>query len=293
MYRNVIVGVDGREGGRDAAVLAAQLASPGASLMLTWVNLSATAGHESNLDLERASDSSLPAMLELELNLCRQPANLRRVTANSVGAGLEKTAERLGADLIVVGSSRRHGVTRLLFGDDVKSVIHRSALTVAVAPPSYVQKEVDLRRIGVGWDGSPESEVALAHAGLLAREQSAELTVRHVVAPPYYPVGWGMVAAPIDDPGVELAAAQERFTHVDGVEVEHVHGAVGQELVALSQTVDLLVCGSRRNGAMRQIAVGSTSEFLTRRVEVPLLIAPSTDAASVGRWQTRQKVAVA
>jgi nucleotide-binding universal stress UspA family protein len=293
MYRKVIVGVDGREGGRDAVALAAELASPGTSLMLTYVNARAAAGHASNLDLELASDASLPLVLERELNLCRHPANLRRVTASSVGAGLEKTAERLGADLIVVGSSRRHGITCLLFGDDVRSVIHRTALTVAVAPPAYVQNEVDLRLIGVGWDESPESEVALAHAGLLAGEWSAELMVRHVVEPPYYPVGWGMVAAPIDDPDIELAAPHERFTQVGGVEVEHVHGAVGQELVAFSQTVDVLVCGSRRNGAMRRIAAGSTSEFLARRVDVPLLITPSRDAASVERWQSQRQAAVA
>ena len=292
MYRNIVVGVDGQQGGRDAAALAAQLASPEASMTPTYVSVAVPTGHVTNLDLEPSDDASLHRRLEEELRLCGEHAQLRRVASNSVGAGLEDTAERLDADLIVVGCSRRHGINRLLSGDDVKSVVHQTPTAVAVAPRSYAHHRVDLRRIGVAYDRSPESGVAVAHAGLLASERSATLTPCHVVEPHYYPVGWGMVATPVDDPGIQLAAARERFAQVNGIEVEHVYGAVRDELVAFSQTVDLLVCGSRRNGPVRRLAFGSTSEYLTRHVDVPLLIAPSTDTPTIERWLAERQAAM-
>jgi nucleotide-binding universal stress UspA family protein len=71
-----------------------------------------------------------------------------------------------------------------------------------------------------------------------------------------------------------------------------VYGAVRDELVAFSQTVDLLVCGSRRNGPVRRLAFGSTSEYLTRHVDVPLLIAPSTDTPTIERWLAERQAAM-
>jgi universal stress protein family protein len=68
-----------------------------------------------------------------------------------------------------------------------------------------------------------------------------------------------------------------------------IHVAERAGLKGLSREVDLLVCGSRRAGALRRLATGSTSEYLTRHVEVPLLITPPVDAVATDLWQERHR----
>ena len=55
-------------------------------------------------------------LLEREVELCGGQARICRVTADSVGAGLEQAAADTGSDLIVVGASSRHGIARLWLG---------------------------------------------------------------------------------------------------------------------------------------------------------------------------------
>jgi nucleotide-binding universal stress UspA family protein len=292
MYANVVVGIDGRDGGRDASALVAMLAAADAFVSLVHVSTTVPiANHASNLDLNFADERSLRLLMDRELELCGGDARLERVPAPSVGEGLEEVARRSGADLIIVGASRRHGITRLITGDDVRSLMHHTQCAVAVAPAGYAE---DLRlpvRIGVAFDGSPESEVALAHAGMLAARRRSLLNVRHAVEPQHFSAGWGMTAALADDLESELAAAHERLPSVDGIEVEHVYGPVCEALVEFAEEVDLIVCGSRRNHAVKRIAQGSTSEYLVRHADVPVLVAPPADTASLARWREHQQTA--
>lgn len=290
MYAQVIIGVDGRQGGRDAAALAAMLSTPHSLMALVHVN---TTGSDAGLDEEFADQDALALLLEDELELCGRDAQLERVTAFSVGAGLDQVAGHRGGDLIVVGASRRHGVTHVFARDDVMSVLHQTPCAVAVAPAGFAETPRTLAQIGVAYDGSPESEVALAHAGLLAAEHRGELIARHVVEPHFYPAAWGMAAVPVDDPATELAAARQRLDRADGVEIEHVYGAAGESLLEFGSTVDLLVCGSRRSGLGRRIALGSTSAKLARHVHTPLLVAPPIDSATVERWRRHRQKASA
>lgn len=286
MYRNVIVGVDGRQGGRDAAALSAVLTGPASVLCLVHVN---TTGDDAAIDQRVGDEDALAMLLADELDLCGGDAQLERVTAFSVGAGLDQVAEQRGADLIVVGASRRHGITRLFARDDVMSVMHQTPVAVAVAPAAFAESPTILARIGVAYDGSPESEVALAHAGLLATARRSELIAQHAVEPHVYPPGWGMAAVPVDDPAAELALARERLGRADGVAVQHVYGPAGESLLEFSCTVDLLVCGSRHNGPGRRIVLGSTSAKLARHVHSPLLVTPAIDSVAVERWHAHQR----
>jgi len=290
MYANVIVGVDGKPGGRDASALASMLAAAGAFVSLVYVS---TTGPDAGVEAEFADEDVLASALAEELDLCGGDAQLERVPALSVAAGLEQVAEHRNADLIIVGATHRHGLSRLLSPDHVTSVIHHTPCGVAVAPAGLAQNPRVLARIGVAYDGSPESEVALAYAGLLAAQRHSDLILRHVVEPHYYPSGWGMVAVPVDDATIELQAARERLGNPDGLQLEHVCGTARDVLLDFSRSVDLLVCGSRRNGAMRRIAVGSTSEHLARHIKIPLLIAPAIDSFAVEQWRAQPQITTA
>jgi len=260
MYTNVIIGVDGEQGGRDAAALAAVLAPPGARLSLVYVSTTPNA----ELEEEFADEDALAGVLQTELELCRGDASLARVTALSIAAGLADVTQQRQADLIVLGASHRHGLTRLFAGDHVIAVIHQTSCAVAVAPAGFATAPRTLARIGVAYDGSPEGEVALAHAGLLAAEQHSDLIGCHAGQPL------------VDD---------------EGLEIQYTDGPPRKALGEFSRGVDLLVCGSRRNGPVRRIVLGSTSETLARHPRTPLLVAPSSDSATVDRWHAQQHAA--
>lgn len=290
MYGDVIVGVDGRQGGRDAAALAGLLASPGARRSLVFVT-DARINQAPGLTLEFAADEELPELLALERRLCGGDLLIRRVPGPSVGAGLTDAA--VGADLVVVGASSRHGIISLLSGDDVRSVLHDTPCAVAVAPAEYARSSHPLRRVGVAFDGSAQSEVALAHAGLMAEEHGAELAIRHVVEPSYHYYGaWAAATLPPADPESELAAARTRLTEVDGFEIEHLYGPMRESTDMLTAGLDLLVCGSRRYGAIHRLAVGSTSQQLARHGHIPLVIAPAVDSVAVDGWRELRKASV-
>lgn len=274
MYTNVVIGVDGQQGGRDAAALAGVLAPPGARLSLVYVSTTPNA----ELDDEFADEDALARVLHAELELCGGDAHLARVTALSIAAGLADVAQGRQADLIVLGASHRHGLTRLFAGDHVIAVIHETPCAVAVAPAGFAQAPRSLARIGVAYDGSPEGGVALAHAGLLAAEHHSDLIAGHALEP---------------QPDSEDRELTPLSIDADGLHVQNIEGSPRKALVEFSSGIDLLVCGSRRNGPVRRIVLGSTSESLARHPHTPLLVAPSSDPATVDRWRAQRQPASA
>jgi nucleotide-binding universal stress UspA family protein len=293
MYDNVVIGTNGQRSGHDAARLARSLAPDAAHFTLAYVGMSTPVAHATNLELELADHDELPHMLAAEMRICGDNTEIARVYAGSVGDGLEDVAAEVDADLIVVGASQRHGIARLLTGDDVKSVLHHTARALAVAPTGHDDHPREITRVGVAVDEERVSEAALAHAGLLAEQLHARLTPCIVVEPHPPAVGWGTVAVPVEDPDSALTVARERLGELNGQPVEVVYGPVREELKQFSERVDLLVCGSRRNGAVRRLLLGSTSDHLARRIRTPLVIAPPHDDAALVCWRERQLVDVA
>jgi nucleotide-binding universal stress UspA family protein len=248
MYTNVIIGIDGRQGGQDAAALAAILSGPGARHHLVFVAgcpPPRTRGAQADLHLELVDPDCLSERMSTERRRVGGDAPTVRVIADSAAAGLQEAAAERDADLIVVCASRRDGLQRLEGHDDVAALLHDTFETIAVAPSGYSREPGGLERIGVAFDRSPESVVALAHGGLLADERGCQLVVRNVTGSPH------------------------------------------EGLVALSSEVDVLVCGSRRQGPLRRLALGSTSQYLARHVGVPLIITPPVDTPATSRWKAR------
>jgi nucleotide-binding universal stress UspA family protein len=134
MFDNVLVGVDGRQGGRDAIALAKTLASPAARLTLAHVYGGHSAGG-------RLSALAMPLDLEAAEELLARAASdvggqpqTALIYESSVGRGLHELAEQRGADLLVVGSSRRALLGRVLMGDDARAALNGAPCALAVAP---------------------------------------------------------------------------------------------------------------------------------------------------------------
>ncbi|HET9720976.1 MAG TPA: universal stress protein [Solirubrobacteraceae bacterium] len=272
MFSNVVVGVNGREGGRDAAALAAALATPGAHATFARVHTSDLEPVPDSADGFGPPDRRLAAsQVEAELRIWTGPAEGRVISAPSVGEGLERLAARRQADLIVIGACERGPLGRVLVGDDAASVLHHAQRAVALASKRYATTPHSIRRVGVAYDGSSPSDAAFRAAERLAHGRGASLVARCVVTPHVYATGVAAGAGYMEDPEDLIertrAALGERRERV-----EIVVGPVGQELVNFSQTVDLLVCGSRHNRLLRRVTLGSTSGYLARHSGAPLVI---------------------
>jgi nucleotide-binding universal stress UspA family protein len=280
MFENVIVGVDGRPNGRDAIALAMRLLAEGGKLTLANIHGSAAnpmrAGTPEQLKKEQEASH---ALLERERAETEVQAQLIGQFADSPGRGLHDLAEERDADLLVVGSCSRGPVGRVLLGDDTRGSLNGSPCAVAVATRDYAEHPRPLAAIGVGYDGSPESEIALSRAREVAERYRAVVRVLEVVTIPNYALtGFG---APALGEGIEqmLSEANERMAALEGVEGRAVYGLAGEELAAFGDEVQLLVVGSRGYGPMKRLILGSTSDYLERHARCSLLVLPRAGAA--------------
>ena len=153
MFTNVLVGVDGRPGGRDAIALARQLAEPPPRLTLTHVYGGAwLIGRAAALILAAGADSS-EELLGREAAATAVQADLVSWPSRSVGRGLHELVELKQIDLLVVGSARRGIVETVLTGDHTIASLNGASCAVAIAPTGYAERERRLDKLGVGDDG--------------------------------------------------------------------------------------------------------------------------------------------
>jgi nucleotide-binding universal stress UspA family protein len=281
MFENVLVGVDGDWGGADAIALGARLLAPGAGLTLVHVRHGAPPGaHAARADgPERASaEAGGAAAPEPMLAKARAEAGvdaqLRTVDAASPGRGLHEQAERQGADLIVVGSSRHGLIGRAMLGDAVRGALNGAPCAVAVAARGYAEDPTPLAKIGVGYDGSAESRAALARAQELAAHTRASVQALEVVMLPGYVFAGLATPALGDTIETMVRDAEQQVQALPGVEGRATYGIAGEELARLGDEVDLLVVGSRNYGPLRRLVLGSTSEYLARHARCSLLVLP-------------------
>ena len=129
MFKNVLVGVDGRSNGRDAIALAGQLMDPDGKLTLVHVHRDEATERETSHQL-----------LEQERTTAAVDADLLSVASTSPGRGLHQQAQELGADLLVVGSCSHGVLGRALLGDDTRASLNGAPCTVAVATHGYAEQ---------------------------------------------------------------------------------------------------------------------------------------------------------
>jgi nucleotide-binding universal stress UspA family protein len=275
MFSSVLVGVDGHDGGQDAIALGRQLIVPGGSLTLAYVYPGDPYRRpERTTRGVRAADHARD-LLEEARQRADVTANLRWRRSSSTGRGLHELAEMVEADLLVVGSSRRGLVGRVLQGDDTQAALSGAPCPVAIAPAGYGRWPTSsMRVIGVGYDGSPESERALQVARELAADIGATLSAFPAVSLPSGVVRPGPVPlAGAVDTTVEEAGDVAALHGVDGNAAD---GELAEELAGYSTSVDLLVVGSRGYAPLRRLVHGNTTQHLARTAACPLLVLSRT-----------------
>jgi nucleotide-binding universal stress UspA family protein len=279
MFKQIVVGVDGREGGRDAAALAKLLVAAGGEVTLAHVvpgddhaYRGAGAAYQAP-EAERAE-----ALLETVREETGVQAHLLWRESSSVGRGLHELCDLIGADLVTVGSSRRGLLGRVLIGDDTSAALNGASCSIAIAPTNYSQQPRAMREIGVGYDGSPESEHALSVARMLAGASGAKLSALEAVSLPSEAFfGPGAID---NSPRRLLEDARRRIAALGDVEPRAAYGQPAEELALFSASLDLLIVGSRGYGPIGRLIHGSTSHQLAHSARSPLLVLTRTAGPS-------------
>jgi nucleotide-binding universal stress UspA family protein len=192
----------------------------------------------------------------------------------SAADGLHEAAVERGADLIVVGSSSRGLLGRILAGDDVRETLRSAPCAVAVAPRGFATAEHSITRIGVGYDGGAGARAALATARAVARDTAASVLAVGVATPSQGVVDPVGISTMAELEGKRDLTEQEIAELPADVEGRTVDGIAYHKLAELSSDIDLLVVGSSRHGAFGRVMLGSTSEVLSREAACPLLVVP-------------------
>ena len=185
--------------------------------------------------------------------------------------------------LVVVGSTTRGAIRRVLPGNIAHELLSGAAAPVAIAPHGYDEQDRrPLATVGVAFDGSSEAEQALLAARELARRAGATLRILTIVEP----FAFGAVPVSTLDTGTpasRLVEEELRAVHETAVaesrgvvEVEGIlgHGDPSDALLEQTQELDVLIAGSRGYGPLGAVLLGSTTRTLMHGAACPLIIIP-------------------
>jgi nucleotide-binding universal stress UspA family protein len=182
-------------------------------------------------------------------------------------------AERVSADLVVVGTHRTRGLARLASVSE--AVLHHGRTSVLLVPGPTGAKEVDvpeLRRVLVAVDLSPSSAHAVAHGLALARAVRGELHLLHVVE----------LEEPATSQAVALAAKMRALVPEPAevpVRTEVTHAREPAEAileVAERLGADVVCIAPHARSTMERLDLGSVAERVVRSCRRPVLVVHPT-----------------
>jgi nucleotide-binding universal stress UspA family protein len=219
---------------------------------------------------------------------------VRELPSTSAARALHEAAVSDDAGLVIVGSTRRGTVGRVLPGSTAERLMHGAPCPVAVVPLGW-ETRGGLRTIAVAYVDTEEGGEALRGAHALARRAGAKLRVITVAqrnmgmldeTEPRVGVQPGKETSEIEGEH-RVAAESEARAAVqalgDGVEVE-VDGFTGDPadaLIRVSENVDLLICGSRGYGPIRAVLLGGVSRRVAAEAHCPVIVLPRGVSSSL------------
>ncbi len=187
-----------------------------------------------------------------------------------------------GAALAVIGSRGRGPGRAALLGSVSNAIAHASPCPVIVVPPGAAIEIRDQLTVVCGIDGSVGANVALDHAGTLARALGGRLIAVHVRADALAPDATSLmpVRKPFGASSGDARAAtifQRPLAQVDadipdGMRIEAGSVAARLAVVASGEPSAILVVGTRGQGPLRSAIFGSVSARLAATAPVPVMI---------------------
>ena len=291
--RKILIGYDGSPRGDDALALGRVLAEAADDPQVAVVTVFKALPPVDDVGTPGLQEQRMKGAAEEALAQARshwpdlESTSFRAVPGASPSAALQPLAAGGDFDVIVVGSSHRHGLGRVFPGSATEQTLAGSPRAVAIAPPRYAELPAPaLKRIGAGYDGTPESLRALELAADLAVATGATLVAIDVVdtaSPPFTAAyGYGSFREEVRELGVrhiEHARHIAAERHVERVETLLPEGFPPDELVAAGRDLDLLVLGSRDHGPALRLLLGGVSSRVVRDAACPVLVIPRSARA--------------
>lgn len=281
VFRKILVGYDDTDQSKDALALGKQLAgATGAELVAAGVFQWDPVWHGADARFRDADAEFERSIKDAAETVGAVPQTF---PSSSPAHGLHELAEKIGADLILVGSARHGRIGQIFAGSTAIALLHGSPCPVGIAPSGYRERVADeITSVAVGFDGSEESGQALLAASRLAAGVHAKLNLVSVAVPPPMTVGkggmtgWHALLETIEEQARErLSEARDAVPEgvvVDGTLVS------GDPVAALADAGDqagsVLVIGSRSYGPLRRVLLGSVSTPLVRSAPCPVIVTP-------------------
>lgn len=196
-------------------------------------------------------------------------------------------AQRFRADLVAVGWRGHGAARRLLMGSVSRGVVRGAKCAVLVVR----QRPRRVRRIVIGFDGSPNAQRAVQLVARLVAPPDGRVTlvsVAEILAPSSRGPAMGgirsTIAREVRRINAESARAALKALERAAAELKrsgwrtHTQLRTGEplrELMAAVRSADpqLLVVGARGASGVRQLLLGSVAEGILNRSTVPVLLA--------------------
>jgi len=278
--KSLVIGIDESEEALDALRLGRLLAAEtGAGLDVVAVLPGGLPGAAfESRDEEREAAEYFEHLFEVAADELDCEFTPHRLIGLSPPAGLTRSALETDASAIVIGSSCHGPIGRVLMGDVGARLASGSQCPVVVAPRGYSREPLEgLRSIGVGYNGSPESAIALSYSEGLATMLGASIML--IGAVPVIHAGGrightgrGYQRLITEQIEASLVDAVERSSLDLASEVRS--GDAADCLAEASQELALLVLGSRGYGPLLRVMLGGVSLKAMRSSACPVIVVP-------------------
>jgi nucleotide-binding universal stress UspA family protein len=196
--------------------------------------------------------------------------------ATSAPRALDLAAVEIGAALLVVGSGAHGRPGRVAHGSTALRLLNGAPCAVAIVPRDWDGARVP-RTIGAAFAETPEGHAAVRDAHALARRSGAVLRVATAVQPrPWMRPEPGSTDAAVESElrslAEEAAAVATPAAAGVAVDIDVQVADPGDVLLALSEEVDVLVCGSRSYSARPAALLGGVTRRVTAQAACPVIL---------------------
>jgi nucleotide-binding universal stress UspA family protein len=197
----------------------------------------------------------------------------------SESEAIVETARDLGADLIIMGTHGRRGLSHVLLGSVAERVVRSSPIPVLTVRHDAVDLE-SVGRILVPHDFSSHSVGAVRLAGEWADALGSSITLFHAVEPVVYPDFYAVDVLPGElserlqrRSREALEEAASTLLAGRSCDVRVVAGRAGETIVetAVPTDFDLVILGTRGLSGLEHLLLGSVAEGVIRRCAIPVL----------------------
>jgi nucleotide-binding universal stress UspA family protein len=188
------------------------------------------------------------------------------------------------ADLIVMTTHGRTGLSRMLVGSVAQTVLRKTALPVLLVRGDLPIRcwEAGLRTILVPLDGSEPTEMVLPHLASLAAQANARLVLLQVITqrPPEL-AAYDLVYRPEEEAAQGEAARAYLARLASGlsqqglqVEIALAHGRPAEQIAERASALrcDLIAMSTRARSGLGRLIVGSVADDVLHSAQLPLLL---------------------